>query len=102
MTYIASAFGGGSGISPYGAEIEVDFGSIPVNSASFTVTDSYVSATSKVIVTESGNAGTSQGTDDVLWDSVNYAAVPASGSFTLYAKASGYIKGKRKIFYTVI
>lgn len=82
-------------------EAEVDFGTVPVTSASFTVTDAKVSATSRVAVVQSGNVATGRVGNDAEWDSVSYAALPGSGSFTLTAFASGAIAGKRKFLYQV-
>lgn len=81
-------------------ETEIDFGSLPVTEKSFTITDAGVTAASKIMCVESGNVATGRVGADSLWDSINYSALGASGEFTLYAKASGAIVGKRKVFYT--
>lgn len=82
-------------------EIEIDFGVNPVRSKRFTITDVAITETSKVLVNPSGNIATGRGIDDWEWDSIQFAAKSNSGNFLLYAKASGGIGGKRKIFYTV-
>lgn len=83
------------------AETEIDFGTTPVRAKRFTITDAGVSGTSKILVNPSGNIATGRGMDDWEWDTIQFAAKPNTGNFTLYAKASGGIGGKRKIFYTV-
>lgn len=82
---------------------EVDFGSAaPKTDATFTITDSDCTATSKVIVTSSGDAATGRAAGDDLWDAITYSAVPASGSFTVYAYANpGPVVGKRNILYSI-
>lgn len=90
---------GGSGSFTV-TETEVDFGSTPVTEATFTVTDAGVSAASKIMCLESGNVATGRVGADSLWDSIVYSALGASGNFTLYARASGAVVGKRKVFYT--
>jgi len=90
-----------SGASSNITEVEIDFGSIPTTSKKFTITDAGVTISNKVLVYESGNPATNRGSDDYLWDSISFAASAGTGSFTLYAKASGRIKGKRNILYTI-
>lgn len=82
-------------------EVEVDLGSTPKKSFHLTVTDAAISPTSKVIVSASGNAATGRGLDDWEWDSADFAAKPAAGSMTLYARFTGHVSGKRKINYMV-
>ena len=83
-------------------EVEVDFGSLPVYDASFTVADAGVSATSEVAVVQSGNAATGRADGDAQFDSIAYAAQPAVGQFTLYALAHpGPVVGRRKLLYQV-
>lgn len=82
-------------------EVEIDFGSNPVSGKRFTITDALAFTTSKILVHPSGNPATGRGSDDWEWDSIQFAAKGNTGTFTLYAKASGKIRGKRKIFYTI-
>lgn len=83
--------------------VEVDFGSTPVTEATFVVTDAAVSGTSKILVSESGTAATGRAAGDALWDSISCAAVPGSGSFTLYCKANpGPVVDKRTLSYMVL
>lgn len=83
-------------------EAEVDFGSAPVYTASFTITDAAISATSKVQVLPCGKAATGRTADDWAWDGATFAALPASGSATCYAVFSpGPIVGRRKVQYSI-
>lgn len=92
----------GGGGSAAWVEAEIDFGASPTYDATFTITDAGVSATTEVAVVQSGAAGTGRPLGDSLWDSITYAAVPAAGSFTLYALASpGPVVGTRKILYQI-
>jgi hypothetical protein len=82
-------------------ETEIDFGTTPVRTKKFTVTDAAITAASKIMVTSSGNIATSRVGDDWEWDSINFTAKAGSGQFTLTAFASGRVRGARKIFYTI-
>lgn len=82
-------------------EVEIDFGSHVVSDKKFTITDALASTSSLITVRPSGNPATGRGSDDWRWDSIEFAAKGNSGNFTVYAKASGKIKGKRKILYTI-
>ena len=92
------AAGGGATWTEY----EIDFGAKPVSDARFTVTDATVGAASKVAVVPSGKAATGRTADDWQADSIIFAALPAAGSFTLFAHCpGGPIVGPRKIQYQV-
>ena len=83
-------------------EAEIDFGATPVYTANFVITDTAVSAQSHVAVVASGNPGTGRVGNDWAVDGICFAALPASGSFTVTALASpGPVVGKRKILYQV-
>lgn len=87
---------------PAGREVEIDFGSTPTGVASFTITDGQVRPTSKVIVTQSGNAATSRDADENEFEQFVFQATPGSGSFTLIARSlDGTVTGKFKVFYEV-
>ena len=88
----------GGGSTPIAiTEVEIDFGTKPVTSKSFTVTDAAVSATSKISIVPSAKTATGRvNTDDVEWDGLSLAAVAGTGSFTVYAVANpGPVVGKR-------
>lgn len=91
----------GTGIFGKTVEVEIDFGSIPISEKLFTITDSLSATTSLITVRPSGNPATNRGSDDWQWDSIQFAAKGNTGNFTVYAKASGKIGGKRKILYTI-
>ena len=94
----------GGGSTPIAiTEVEIDFGTKPVTSKSFTVTDAAVSATSKITLVPSAKTATGRvNTDDMEWDGLNLAAVAGTGSFTVYAVANpGPVVGKRVINYIV-
>ena len=67
----------------------IDFGSTPVNSASFTITDANITSTSYVEVFVMVDSTTDNNTDAHLHAAASWklAALPASGSFTLYVDA---------------
>ena len=94
----------GGGSTPIAiTEIEIDFGTKPVPSKSFTITDAAVSATSKISIVPSAKTATGRvNTDDMEWDGLSLAAVAGTGSFTVYAVANpGPVVGKRVINYIV-
>ena len=82
-------------------ETEIDFGSTPVKSMRFTITDAGVTGTSKILPIPSNNVATGRVGNDFEWDSIALAAIAGTGNFVLTANASGFIVGKRKIFYQV-
>lgn len=84
-------------------EVEVDFGTDPQWSKTFTISDGAVSEASMVLVYPSGNTATGRTGDDFAWDAIMLAAAPGSGIITVTAVATpGPVVGKRKIFYQVI
>lgn len=82
-------------------ETEIDFGTKPIYDKQFTITDASVSSLSKILPFQSGSVATGRVGDDSEWDSISYSALAGSGSFTLTARASGPIVGKRKVYYSV-
>lgn len=83
-------------------EVEIDFGSAPTYSKSFTVTDGSVNAGSKIAVVPCGKVATGGSEDDWEWDGITFAANPGAGVFSLIAAAfPGPVIGKRKISYQV-
>lgn len=95
---VASAGGGASW-----TEVEFDFGAAPLYNKQFTITDAAITDSSKkVIVVPSGNAPTGGQSDEWEFDSIQFAALAAAGSATVYTSANpGPVSGKRKAFYTV-
>lgn len=96
---IVDISGGPGGVTI--TETEVNFGTTPKTDATFTIVDAAISGTSKIMVTESGSIGTGRvASGDSLWDTISYSCIAATGSFTLYARASGSVVGYRKLYYT--
>ena len=92
--------GGGGGFT--GVEVEIDFGSIAVWDATFTITDATISATSKIIITHSGNAATGKEADENEMDNLVCTPRPTAGSFDLFCSGvPGAVEGKFKLFYAV-
>lgn len=83
-------------------EAEIDFGTLPVYTARFTITDAGSVVASKIIVSESGKAATGRVAGDAEWDNISVSALPAVGTFTVYAVANpGPVVGKRIIHYSI-
>ena len=83
-------------------EIEVDFGASAVRSKRFTITDAAVSATSKIMVMQSGKAATGRSADENEMDMLHFLATPGSGTFVLIADClTGRVNGKYKANYLI-
>ena len=83
-------------------ETEIDFGSTPTRGATFTVTDSDVTGTSKIMAVQSGAAATGKDQDENEMDALILRAAPGTGQFTLYADSLfGPVVGNFKINYRV-
>lgn len=96
----ANPGGGPGGVTV--TEVEVDFGYPPMRSKRFTVVDAGVSASSKIVVTQSGNAPTGKGEGESELDQVLFTAVPGTGQFTLIgAVIDGKVGGTVKAQYLV-
>jgi len=83
-------------------QTEVDFGSTPVDNASFTITDAQVTASSIVSCWLSGATPTSKDQDELEMDALFMEALPGAGSFSLYIRGlEGYVSDKFKINYLI-
>lgn len=83
-------------------EVEIDFGSTPQWSKTFTITDADCTTSALVQVVQSGNTATGRVGNDAEWDQLLLAATPGTGSFTLAAQAfPGPIVGARKVAYQI-
>lgn len=82
-------------------EVEIDFGSTPKRQHRFTVTNSSISAASKLQMLPCGKVATGRGSDDWEWDSASFACKPAAGSATVWAYFTGLVRGKRMIQYAI-
>ncbi len=81
-------------------EVEIDFGSSPMWSKSFTIIDGNVSPSSKLVATQSGSAATGRDADENEMDALILNCKPGSGQFTMNAFAfPGPVSGKYKINY---
>jgi hypothetical protein len=85
----ADATGGGGGGSAVVGTATVDFGSTPVNEASFTITDAAVNASSYVMpfVMVDSTADNNADAHRHAAAAFKLTVLPGSGSFTLYAYA---------------
>jgi hypothetical protein len=92
-----------SGLSGFSAtSAELNFGSTPVEAGVFTVTDAAVTTASKIIVQQSGVAPTSKAQDENEFDQIIFFAVPAAGTFKVFARSlTGGIAGNFKINYAL-
>lgn len=84
-----------------GIEVEIDFGSTPVDEKEFAITDAKVNATTTIVATHSGKAAAGKDADENEMDALLLRALPGSGSFTLWATAvPGPVTGTFKVSYT--
>jgi len=96
--YVDAHSGGGGGAVL--TEAEVDFGAAAVREKKFILTNGSVTATSQILVAQSGKAATGRSADENEMDLLHLRAVPAAGSFTLYAAClTGRVSGKFKVSY---
>lgn len=81
-------------------ETEVDFGTIPVSSKKFTITNASINTNSKIIVSTSWNTATDRVGNDWEFDSCTFSAKSWSWDFTLSVVSNWHIRWKRKLFYS--
>lgn len=84
-------------------QTEVDFGTTPVEDATFTVADDQVKTTSHIDCWLSGDAPTGKDADEIGLDALLIAATPASaGNISIYVRGlEGYVHDKFKLDYVV-
>ncbi len=88
----------GGGLSLKTAEI--DFGDEATQGDIFTIVDTAITPTTKIIASPSGEAATGKAADENEFDSFDLTTVSGAGQFTLYANSStGFVRGKFKIVY---
>ena len=81
-------------------ECEVDFGSIPVRSGEFLIANAAVSPTTKIVVTQSGNAPSGKDAEENAWDVLFPRAEAGTGQFTLWVDClTGTVVGRFKFNY---
>lgn len=79
---------------------EVDFGAVPVESASFTITDSRITSAMSIAAQVAYAAPTGKDLDEVEMDALDLKAAAGSGQFTLFARGlDGFVADKFKISY---
>jgi len=83
-------------------EVEIDFGSSPQWSKTFTIADAECTPSALVQVVQSGNVATGRVGNDAEWDQLLLAATPGTGSFALAVLAfPGPVVGARKVAYQI-
>lgn len=84
------------------AEVEVDFGSVPVWSKVLTVIDATITTASKIIAVQSGKAASGREADENEMDPILFSATPQSGQMLLIANPqAGPVGGSYKVNYIV-
>ena len=82
-------------------QAEIDFGSTPVEEASFAVTDAAITASMKVIGGMAYVAPAGRDLDEVEMEPFNCRFVAGTGNFTILVQAiEGPVEGKYKLDYT--
>ena len=99
-TLDSSTLGGGGSATL--KEVEIDFGTKPVNNKTFTITDGAIVVTNKIIVTPSPSDATGQVGNDWEVDGATFSAKANTGNITLYVNAPFSMNGKRKIHYQIL
>jgi len=83
-------------------QIEIDFGSLPVQEQIFTITDPDVSPTSIIIAQVAYEAPTGKQLDEMTMDQIELKCGAGSGQFQMFAKGhDGYVADKFKVSYTI-
>ena len=83
-------------------EVEIDFGTTPVNNKTFTITDVTITNTKKIIIFPSPSNATGQVGNDWEVDGATFSAKANTGNMTLYVNAPFSMNGKRKIYYQIL
>lgn len=82
------------------AEVEIDFGPVGDTLLEVVVSDAGVTATSRIIVTQSMNQPTGKDQDETTMDILTFKAWPGAGQFTLNVESiTGPVHDKMKVFY---
>lgn len=83
-------------------EIEIDFGTEPISSKTFTITDTNVADVQKILPFTSPNPATGRIGNDWELDMPFMTAVAQTGSVLLTISFNHLVVGKRKIYYQII
>jgi hypothetical protein len=90
------------GSIPVMKRVELDFGTPAVVEKVFTVIDTEIIPTSRIIMTHSGAAATGKQADEAEFDAIDCRCEPATGNFKVYATSLlGQITGPFKFDYVV-
>lgn len=94
---------GGPGGSVLAKQTEIDFGSTPVYTGTFTVTDADVTGTSQLIAQVAYEAPTGKDLDEVEMDNLDIKCSPGTGQFSMFVTShdGSYLEGKFKINYLI-
>jgi len=100
QTYATPPGGGGSFAI---ATTEVDLGSTPRRSGSFTITDAAIGSSEQVIVNQAGGPYTGKGdrADEAEMDGISCMATAGSGSAEVFWTCESYVVGNVKFNYLV-
>jgi hypothetical protein len=82
------------------AQVEIDFGSTPIDEKSFTITNSDITLLSYVVAQLAYDAPTDKELDELEFDVFDFRCVAGVGSFVLHARSlEGYVADKFKVNY---
>ena len=98
LTWGNPSVGGGVTLT----QVEIDFGSTPVSSKKFTVTDAGITGTNKILVFPSPTPATGRVGNDFEADIVTMTGLAGTGSFTLTVVSPYLMVGKRNVYYQII
>ncbi len=85
------------------SQTEIDFGTLPVSNASFTIVDAAVTLSSRLLAQVAYEAPTGKDVDEIEMDDLQLRCQAGTGQFLLFAQASdgSYLADKFKINYQV-
>jgi hypothetical protein len=96
------AAGSTPAVEAKGKITEIDFGSTPIAEKEFTIADTDVTATSKIVGCIAYVAPTGKELDELEFDAIDLKFAPGAGQFKIYAKGlEGYIADKFKVYYII-
>lgn len=99
MAYVPG--GGGSSAAAAIKQVEIDFGAMATNAQRFVVTDPDIQPTTRIVVSQSGEAATGKTADENELDVLLLRASPGAGAFTLYVNAlHGFLVGRYRVNYS--
>lgn len=90
-------------VGPVGVkQIEIDFGPLPVSEKSFTIADTSVLSSSKIVGAIAYAAPTGKDLDEIEMDNISLTFGVGIGQFTIFARGlEGYVADKFKVNYMV-